>query len=83
VICVETRQVKNLFILLFKDTGEGIPPEMLDHIWDPFEKHPRSTGAGIGLSLVKQMTESMGGTISVSSEPDCGACFQLSFPLSE
>jgi signal transduction histidine kinase len=83
LISIETANEDDRFILTFKDTGEGIPAEMLENIWDPFEKHPRSDGAGIGLTLVKQLVEMMGGNIIAISEPGCGACFKLCFPVAK
>ena len=80
VISIDTEWNENVLTLHFKDTGDGIPQELLDKIWNPFEKHPRSTGAGIGLTLAKQLTDLMGGSISADSQPGCGACFTLKFP---
>ena len=81
VISIETERRDDQYIIHIKDTGEGIPQEMLEKIWDPFEKHPRSTGAGIGLTLAKQLVELMHGTITAVSEQGCGACFIIKFPV--
>lgn len=81
VISLEIEADHRHVILYFKDTGEGISEDMLDKIWQPFQKHPRSDGSGIGLSLAKELIESMGGIISVSSQAGCGACFIIQFPI--
>ena len=64
------------------DTGEGIPAEDLPHIWERFYRGANgrsrdSGGAGLGLALVKELTEAMGGSVSVESAPDQGACFTV------
>ncbi|MEQ8351946.1 MAG: response regulator [Leptospiraceae bacterium] len=68
-----------------KDTGIGIPQNRLSSLFDgpSEEKNYRSTydGAGLGLLLVSRMTEMIGGTISVESEPTVGSKFQLIFPV--
>jgi len=72
--------------LTVRDTGIGIPPAILDTIFDMFVQE-RSTsdssgGLGLGLSLAKQLVELHGGTISASSDGrGKGASFAISFPL--
>ncbi|KAF9953603.1 hypothetical protein BGZ65_004565, partial [Modicella reniformis] len=68
-----------------KDTGVGIAIEHLDTLFARFNrienKQSRShEGTGIGLSLVKELTEVHGGTVSVTSEVDKGTCFHLWIP---
>jgi len=69
------------------DTGEGIPPEDLPHIWERFYRGEAvrvqdQHGAGLGLALVKELTEVMGGTVAVQSTPGEGSCFSIYLPLS-
>jgi signal transduction histidine kinase len=66
-----------------KDTGEGIVPEDLPHVWERFyqSKHSRARGGtGLGLALVKEWIESMGGSVEAASVPGEGSCFTLSLP---
>ncbi|KAG0246978.1 hypothetical protein BGX31_000008 [Mortierella sp. GBA43] len=68
-----------------KDTGVGIAPEHLEALFGRFNrienKQSRShEGTGIGLSLVKELTEVHGGTVSVTSKVDKGTCFYLWIP---
>jgi PAS domain S-box-containing protein len=67
-----------------KDTGDGIPPEKLVHLFQPFERlgqeHGEISGTGIGLSITKKLVELMGGTIYVSSTPGQGALFTIELP---
>lgn len=70
-------------IITITDNGEGISAEELPHIFTPFYQCKEQTGqgTGIGLSLVKQMTEAMKGEIKVSSIVKKGTTFTLTFPL--
>ncbi len=67
-----------------KDTGIGMSPEFLSHIFEPFEREHTSTvsqtqGTGLGMSITKNLVDLMGGTIDVSSQPDKGTEFVLHF----
>ncbi|HEV2175642.1 MAG TPA: ATP-binding protein [Terriglobia bacterium] len=65
-----------------EDTGEGIPREMLVHIFDPMFTTKRiGTGAGLGLAICQQIVQQHGGTIAVESEPHRGTQFTLVLPL--
>jgi two-component system sensor histidine kinase BaeS len=68
-----------------RDTGSGIAPEHLDRIFERFyrpdESRSRATGgSGLGLAIAKQLTEALGGTISVVSEEGRGSTFTIRFP---
>lgn len=67
------------------DTGDGIPPEDLPHIFERFYRgangrHRDAGGAGLGLALVRELTEAMGGTVSVESVAGEGSCFAVTLP---
>lgn len=65
-----------------EDTGEGIAPETLSHIFDPmFTTKRMGTGAGLGLAICKQIVQQHGGTIEVRSHPHQGACFTMVLPV--
>jgi signal transduction histidine kinase/CheY-like chemotaxis protein len=71
-----------------KDTGIGIDPEYLPQLFDPFTQADTSFtrrfgGSGLGLSIVKQLTELMGGDIQVQSVPGEGSTFSIFIPLQE
>ena len=69
------------------DTGQGIAPEFLGQVFDRFRQADSSTtrphgGLGLGLSIVKHLTELHGGTVQVASAGvDHGATFTISLPL--
>ncbi|MBK9016465.1 MAG: response regulator [Saprospiraceae bacterium] len=74
------------FWLEVRDKGIGIRQENLDNIFDLFYQVDNSStrrgeGTGIGLTLVKELTELMGGHISVSSEEGKGTCFRIELPV--
>lgn len=66
------------------DTGIGIAPEDLAHVFDRYYQGERSGrhagGSGLGLAVVKQLVEGMGGTVSVTSQIDQGTTFRFSLP---
>jgi heavy metal sensor kinase len=68
------------------DTGVGIAPEHLPHLFDRFYRVDTARtrthgGAGLGLSIVKAIAEAHGGTISVESKLGAGSTFTLRFPV--
>ena len=82
IIALQVKVESEAVLILVKDTGEGISPEDLPHIWERFYQTERSrthtdSGAGLGLSLVKEWIEEMGGTVSVESAVGEGSCFTL------
>ena len=72
-----------------RDTGPGIPPEHLPHIFERFYKAEAArsattmTGSGLGLSIVQAIVERHGGTVTASNAPDGGACFEIRIPPSD
>jgi two-component system sensor histidine kinase BarA len=70
-----------------RDTGAGIPPEDLEHVFDPFHQSGTSStrrtgGVGLGLSIVQQLVTALGGTVSVSSRVGEGSTFRVEIPCS-
>ena len=68
------------------DNGVGMESEDLKHIFERLYKCDRARsekGSGLGLSIARQLTEKMGGRITVQSQPGKGTRFTLTFPLCE
>jgi two-component system sensor histidine kinase BaeS len=74
-----TKSNEHTVCLDIMDTGNGIEPEQLSHIFERFYKG-KDGGLGLGLAIVKELVEAHGGTISVSSELGKGTCFLLELP---
>lgn len=69
--------------LRFQDTGTGIPPEILDKIFDPmFTTKQAGRGTGLGLSVVHGIVHQHGGFLQVTSLPGRGSCFEVYLPAS-
>ncbi|MBN2081099.1 PAS domain S-box protein [bacterium] len=68
-------------LLKVTDTGQGIPPERIEQIFDPFytTKDP-GEGTGLGLSVVHGIVTAMGGAVSVYSDPGKGTVFNVFLP---
>lgn len=67
------------------DTGQGIPPDDLDRIFEMFQQSssapPRQGGVGLGLFLVKRLTTALGGTIRADSQVGRGSRFTVTLPI--
>ena len=65
---------------VIRDTGIGMSPEFLTHVFEPFARGMRVSrvqGTGLGLSITKGLVEQMGGTISAESQESKGSLFQI------
>ena len=72
--------------LQVRDTGGGIAPDELQRVFERFYRGRTDDvrgGTGLGLALVKQLTEAMGGSVEVGSTPGEGSCFSVRFPRRE
>ena len=64
------------------DTGGGIPPDVLPHIWDNYYTTKRAgVGTGLGLPIAKSIVEEHGGTITVSTVVGQGSTFSVRLPV--
>jgi signal transduction histidine kinase len=75
-------------ILTVRDTGMGIPEDKLARVFDAFYQIDAGTtrthgGAGLGLSIVKQLVDGHGGQIGVTSSPGEGTIFTVTLPAAD
>jgi signal transduction histidine kinase len=66
--------------LRVSDTGDGIPEERLNSIFEPFYT-TKQAGTGLGLSIARAIVETYGGTIRADNRPEGGAVFRVALPL--
>jgi len=87
-VTVELRQLEQAAQLRVIDTGKGIQPQFLPHVFEYFRQEDGSTtrkfgGLGLGLAIVRQIVEMHGGTVWAESEGENrGASFTVQLPLS-
>ncbi len=83
-VAIRLERVNDRLRLEIEDTGGGIPPELLDHIFDPWvtTKAP-GRGSGLGLSIARQVIASHGGTIRAANRSDQGAVFTIDLPAAQ
>jgi two-component system, OmpR family, manganese sensing sensor histidine kinase len=75
----------HMAVIRVRDTGMGIAPEQLDHIFDRFwradpSRSHHSGGFGLGLAIAQSIVQSHGGRIAVTSQLGVGSCFTVQLP---
>ncbi len=84
-VTVSALHLSRNILLEVKDTGAGVAPEILDHVFERFvrwEVNGAASGsAGLGLAIAKEIVEAHGGRILVDSTPGKGSCFKVELPI--
>jgi len=85
IVVVNLTQNPNFVVGIVRDTGIGIMPEQMAHLFEEFyrteeAKAMERQGTGLGLSIVKKIVESYGGSIWVESEKGKGSKFSFALP---
>ncbi|HEY1456175.1 MAG TPA: ATP-binding protein, partial [Candidatus Dormibacteraeota bacterium] len=86
VVTLSSRAEGNFALISVMDTGLGIPPEEIGHVFERFRRVRSGAaqsipGTGLGLTIVKQIVEMHGGKIWVESAVGLGSAFHFTVPL--
>ncbi len=68
-------------VMRVADTGSGIDPAVVGHVFDRFVKGAHSGGSGLGLAIARYLVEAHGGTLEVEATGSTGTTFRASLPL--
>lgn len=79
-LLIRTDRRRKDAVIQISDTGSGIAPDKLPHIFDVYYSS-RPQGSGLGLPTAKKIVEAHNGTITVDSEPGKGTSFTIKLPL--
>jgi two-component system CAI-1 autoinducer sensor kinase/phosphatase CqsS len=81
-LSIELRRGAASNTIVISDTGDGIPPEILNYVFIPFVSAQRpGVGTGLGLSFCRMIIEGAGGTISCRSKVNVGTSFTIELPV--
>jgi signal transduction histidine kinase len=81
-ISITTNEIEGIIHIEFSDTGNGIPPELISKIFDPFYTTKEvGKGTGLGMSIATSIIEEHDGKISANNNPDGGATFKIEIPI--
>ena len=86
-VCLSLQATGTAAHLVVRDTGIGIAPEHLPHIFerfyraDPSRRRTGGSGTGLGLAIVEWIVRRHGGSIGVRSQVGQGSCFTITLPL--
>ncbi|MGI8481221.1 MAG: sensor histidine kinase [Chthoniobacterales bacterium] len=79
-IVIRAREDAGTLTCVVQDNGAGIPLEMLSSVFHKLASDPEKEGSGLGLTIVKQIVEAHGGTVSAESIHGSGATFSFTLP---
>lgn len=85
LILISAKNFKDRVLVQVRDTGKGMSPECLPHVFDRFwqDKDTAYKGIGLGLPIAKGLVEAQGGQIWVESEPGTGTSFYFTLKMKE
>jgi two-component system, NtrC family, sensor kinase len=79
---ISSRHTLDRIIVDFADTGPGLAPEVMEHLYDPFfTTKPKGKGTGLGLYVSRDIMMRLGGELIASNRDGGGAIFSLRLPL--
>ena len=85
-VSISAQKIEDYIEVSVKDTGEGIPADDLENIFERLyrvdKSRARATGGrGLGLTIARRLVEAHGGKLTVESEPGKGSCFRFTIPI--
>ncbi len=80
-VCLTTLVEKGEVVIQVRDTGVGVPPELISRITEPFFTTKGERGSGLGLSVARKVIARHGGTLSFDSEPGKGTTVNIRLPI--
>jgi signal transduction histidine kinase len=79
-VTIQTRAGENEIMFSVRDSGPGIDPELMPDIFQPFVTN-KSTGTGLGLTIVHEIIQRHHGRVEVANNPESGAIFTIWLPI--
>ncbi|HKT79470.1 MAG TPA: HAMP domain-containing sensor histidine kinase, partial [Vicinamibacterales bacterium] len=80
-LSIRSRAASGRVVIEVADTGTGIPPSLLDRLFEPWvTTKPTGRGTGLGLRIVRDLVEAHGGVIAAANGPGGGAIFTIDLP---
>ena len=76
-----TEDARRWLTIVFTDDGDGMAPELLKKVTDPFTTTRTTRKVGLGIPLIKENAELTGGTVTIESEPGKGTTLTATFDL--
>jgi two-component system sensor histidine kinase BaeS len=80
-VTVSIKKAGESIAITVRDTGEGIPPDLLPHVFERFVKGPKSAGSGLGLAIAHDIIAAQGGTLEIQSALDSGTVATIGLPV--
>ena len=80
ILCISTMREENAVVVLISDSGDGIPHDILNKIFEPYFT-TKDSGTGLGLTMTYKVIKEHGGDIHVYSDLGKGAFFKISLPI--
>jgi two-component system sensor histidine kinase BaeS len=79
-ITIGARRLGHEVEITVADNGEGVPPELLPHVFERFTKGPNSRGSGLGLAIARDVITAHGGTVDLASIRGAGTKLTIALP---
>jgi signal transduction histidine kinase len=81
ILTLTIEEANDEVLIRVSDTGFGMPPEVLEKMFEPFVTHGKSRGTGLGMAIAKSTVEAHGGKISISSIQGRGTTVEIRLPI--